>query len=56
MTWSFARQINLTFGRRSHGCTNIPLAAVGLRRTRPFWHTDFQAMSLHGSSTWIRQD
>ena len=28
-TWSFPRQINLTFGRLHDGCTNIPLAAGG---------------------------
>ena len=38
------------------GCTNIPLAADGLRKTKPFWEAAFQAMDLVGSSTWIRQD
>ena len=37
-------------------CTNIPLAAAGLRRTRPFWKAAFEAIVGGGSSTWIRQD
>ena len=44
---------------RSPLATAAPISRLrrsGLRRTRPFWHTDFQAMGLHGSSTWIRQD
>ena len=56
MTWSFPRHINLTFGRRSHGCTNIPLAAVGAQEDETILAYGF---SGHGSSrfstNWIRQ-
>ena len=53
MTWSFPRQINLTFGRRSHGCTNIPLAAVGAQEDETILAYGF---SGHGSSRFVHLD
>jgi hypothetical protein len=38
------------------GCTNIPLAAGRLRKTRPFLSSAVQAMPDFGSSTRIRQN
>ena len=53
MTWSFARQINLTFGRRSHGCTTIPLAAVGAQEDETILAYGFLS---HGSSRFVHLD
>ena len=53
MTWSFPRQINLTFGRRSHGCTNIPLAAGEAQEDETILDNGF---SGHGLVRFVHPD
>jgi len=52
-TWSFPHQINLTFGRRSDGCTNIPLAAGGAQEDETILESGF---SSHGFGRFVHLD
>jgi hypothetical protein len=48
--------INLTFGRRRFGCTNIPLAADRAWDDEAILAVRQSAMRIFGSPTRIRQD
>jgi hypothetical protein len=53
----YPSQIQLIYGRRTGRLHQHPACGGrGLRRTKPFYETAFQAKQKFGSSTWIRQD
>jgi hypothetical protein len=53
MIWSFPHQINLTFGRRASGCTNIPLAAGEAQKDETILDNGF---SGHGLVRFVHLD